>query len=93
MRSDVSLKRPDGYSHVRTNYTTTYRTVLMGTKSCTKILFLSTRFSCENLVVEDFVTLVVGKKSCSGGNVLRKIRTRVDLLNIPQSGGKKCQNV
>ena len=23
----------------------------------------------------------------------RKIRTRLDLLSIPQSGGKKCQNV
>ena len=25
--------------------------------------------------------------------VERKIRTRLDLLNIPQSGGGKCQNV
>ena len=40
------------------------RAVLMGTKSCTKILIFSTRFSCENLAVEDFVTLFVGKKSC-----------------------------
>ena len=30
----------------------------MGTKSCTKILNFSTRFSCENLAVEDFVTLL-----------------------------------
>ena len=29
----------------------------MGTKSCTKILIFSTRFSCENLAVEDFVAL------------------------------------
>ena len=42
----------------------------MGTKSCTKVLFFSTRFSCENLAVEDFVTLFMGKKSCSRGNVL-----------------------
>ena len=40
------------------------RAVLMGTKSCTKILNFSTRFSCENLAVEDFVTLLMGKKSC-----------------------------
>ena len=33
------------------------RTVLMGTKFCTKILNFSTRFSCENLAVENFVTL------------------------------------
>ena len=33
----------------------------MGTKSCTKILDFSTRFSCENLTVEDFVTLLMGK--------------------------------
>ena len=39
------------------------RAVLMGTKSCTKILNFSTRFSCENLGVEDFVTLLLGKKS------------------------------
>ena len=36
----------------------------MGTKSCTKISNFSTRFSCENLAVEDFVTLFMGKKSC-----------------------------
>ena len=42
----------------------TLRAVLMGTKSCTKILNFSTRFSCENLAVEDFVTLLMGKKSC-----------------------------
>ena len=41
-----------------------FRAVLMGTKSCTKILNFSTRFSCENLAVEDFVTLLMGKKSC-----------------------------
>ena len=35
----------------------TIRAVLMGTKSCTKILNFSTRFSCENHAVEDFVTL------------------------------------
>ena len=40
------------------------RAVLMGTKSCTKILIFSTRLSCENLAVEDFVTLLMGKKSC-----------------------------
>ena len=40
------------------------RAVLMGTTSCTKILNFSTRFSCENLAVEDFVTLLMGKKSC-----------------------------
>ena len=40
------------------------RAVLMGIKSCTKILIFSTRFSCQNLAVEDFVTLFMGKKSC-----------------------------
>ena len=45
------------------------RAVLMGTKSCTKILIFSTRFSCENLAVEDFVTLFIGKKYCGWGNV------------------------
>ena len=44
--------------------TETLRAVLMGTKSCPKILNFSTRFSCENLDVEDFVTLLMGKKSC-----------------------------
>ena len=34
------------------------RAVLMGTKSCTKILIFSTRFA-----IEDFVTLLTGKKS------------------------------
>ena len=33
----------------------------MVTKSCTKILNFST---CENLAVDDLVTLVMGKKSC-----------------------------
>ena len=33
----------------------------MGTKSCTEISIFSTRFSCENLAVENFVTLVMGK--------------------------------
>ena len=37
------------------------RAVLMGTKSCTEISDFSTRFSCENLAVEDFVTLFMGK--------------------------------
>ena len=38
----------------------------MGTKSCTKILIFSTRFSCENLAVEDFVTLLMGKNLVDG---------------------------
>ena len=38
----------------------------MGTKSCTKILNFSTRFSCENLAVEDFLTLFMGKKILMG---------------------------
>ena len=38
----------------------------MGTKSCTKIL----KFSSENLAVEDFVTLLMGKKSCCWGNLM-----------------------
>ena len=46
------------------------RAVIMGTKSCTKILNFSTRFSCENLAVEDFVTwgknLVDGEMFCLG---------------------------
>ena len=43
---------------------TILRAVLMGTESCTKILIFSTRFSFENLAVENFVTLFMGKKSC-----------------------------
>ena len=39
-----------------------FMAVLMGTKSCTKILNFSTRFSCENIAVEDFIFM--GKKSC-----------------------------
>ena len=50
------------YSHKECD--ATVRAVLMGTKSCPKILNFSTRFSCENLDVEDFVTLLMGKKSC-----------------------------
>ena len=46
------------------------RAVLMGTKSCTKILNFSTRFSCENFAVEDFVlwgkNLVDGEILCLG---------------------------
>ena len=39
----------------------------MGTKSCTKILNFSTRFSGENLAVEDFVTLLIdGEILCLG---------------------------
>ena len=38
----------------------------MGTKSCTKILDFSTRFSCENLAVEDFVKLLMGKNLVDG---------------------------
>ena len=49
---------------IRNKKKRTVRAVLMGTKSCTKILNFSTRFSCENLAVEDFVTLLMGKKSC-----------------------------
>ena len=41
----------------------------MGTKSCTKILNFSTS---ENLAVEDFVTLFMGKKFCWWGNVLSR---------------------
>ena len=33
----------------------------METKSCTKILNLSTRLSCEYLAVEGFVTVFMGK--------------------------------
>ena len=38
----------------------------MGTKSCTKILIFSTNFSCENLAVEDFVMLFMGKNLVDG---------------------------
>ena len=37
--------------------------VFMVTKSCTKILNFSTRFSCQHFAVEDLVTLPMGKKS------------------------------
>ena len=57
----------DLYPHVLLR---AFRAVLMGTKSCTKILNFSTRFSCENLAVEDFVTLLMGKKYCWWGNVM-----------------------
>ena len=43
-----------------------FRAVFMGTKSCTKILIFSTRFSCENVAVDYFVTFFMGKKSCDG---------------------------
>ena len=42
----------------------------MVTKSCTKILDFSTRFSCQHFAVEDFVTLFMGKKYCRWGNVV-----------------------
>ena len=53
----------------------------MGTKSCIKILNFSTRFPCENLAVEDFVTLLravlravlMGTKSCTKILILLKI--------------------
>ena len=35
-----------------------------GDKILYKNLIFSTRFSCQNLAVEDFVTLAMGKKSC-----------------------------
>ena len=38
----------------------------MGTKSCTKILKFSTRFSCEYLAIEDFVTSLWGKNLADG---------------------------
>ena len=38
----------------------------MGTKSCTKIFNFSTRFSCEHLAVEDFVTLLWRKNLVDG---------------------------
>ena len=38
----------------------------MGTKSCTKILLFPTIFSCENLAVKDFVTLLMGKNLVDG---------------------------
>ena len=44
--------------------------VFMVTKSCTKILNFSTRFSCQHFVVEDFVTPSMGKKILSMGNVM-----------------------
>ena len=42
----------------------------MGTKSCPKILNFSTRFSCENLDVEDFVTLLIWGKNLVDGEIL-----------------------
>ena len=35
---------------------------------CAKIIIFSTGFSCENLAVEDFVMLLMGKKSCRWGS-------------------------
>ena len=61
--------RPFPSSTLKSNFCV-LRAVLMGTKSCTKSLDFSIRFSRENLAVEDFVTLFMGKQSCSWGNVL-----------------------
>ena len=44
--------------------------IFMATKSRTKILNFSTRFSCKHFAVEDFVKLPMGKKSCRWGNVM-----------------------
>ena len=44
--------------------------VFMVTKSCTKILNFSTKFSCKHFAVEDFVRLPMGKKSCRWGNAM-----------------------
>ena len=55
----LSRRRRGGGDHA-------LRVVLMGTKSCTKIFNFSTRFSS----VEDFVTLLIGKKSCWWGNLM-----------------------
>ena len=38
----------------------------MGTKSCPKMLSFFTKFSCENLAVEDFVTVFMGKNLVDG---------------------------
>ena len=60
----VSVKLRNNNNKTEYKVSVKLRAVLMGTKSCTKILNFSTRFSCENLAVEDFVTLLMGKKSC-----------------------------
>ena len=49
---------------------TSLRAVLMGTKSCTKISNFSTRFSCENLAVEDFVKRSLWGKKLVDGEIL-----------------------
>ena len=48
----------------------TFSPVFMVTKSCTKILNFSTRFSCRHFAVEYFVTLPMGKKSCRWENLM-----------------------
>ena len=40
--------------------------VFMVTKSCTKILNFSTRFSCQHFAAEDFLTLFIGEKLVDG---------------------------
>ena len=57
------------------------RAVLMGTKSCPKILNFSTRFSCENLDVEDFVTLLKG--GSYGNKILYKNLKFFDKIFVP----------
>ena len=44
----------------------------MVTKSCTKILIFSTRFSGGNLAAEDFVTLFIGKNLVDGEMFLKE---------------------
>ena len=60
----------------------------MGTKSCTKIINFSTRFSCDDLAVEDFVTLPIGEKILLMGKcfVWERFRQYVYAL-LPVCGG------
>ena len=66
----------------------------MGTKSCTKMLNFSTRFSCENLAVEDFVIIFMGKNLVDGEMCLKKNQSAPrSSEHPPVVRGKKCQNV
>ena len=62
----------------------------MGTKSCTKMLNFSTRFSS----VEDFVIIFMGKNLVDGEMCLKKNQSAPrSSEHPPVVRGKKCQNV
>ena len=60
----------------------------METTYCTKIIIFSTRFSCDNLAVEDFVTLPIGEKMLLVGKCFVWARFRQYIYDLlPVCGG------